>query len=192
MSPSETPGSQSVAFTQFLHRPRWPSTFSDSLGTSNVPHPPILVEESHFEAYLRFAFAYNLPTCSPPCRSRPGFHPAYGDFYIRASSGLVTRTAAGYDYSGNWASSTGGTHCLTPARPPTSIAATENRDYAASLFGGEAFRKLVCEGNTRGGRVNQFNPRGESPGPMRQEKRQDNSQTTYYHPHLRLPLCYPN
>jgi hypothetical protein len=128
MSPSETTGSPSVAFTQFLHRPRWPSTFSESLGTSNIPHPPILVEESHFEAYLRFAFAYNLPTCSPPCRSRPGFRPAYGDFYIRASSGLVTRTAAGYDYSGNWASSTGGTHCLTPARPPTSIAATENQD----------------------------------------------------------------
>jgi hypothetical protein len=127
MSPSETTGSQSVAFTQFLHRPRWPSTFSDSLGTSNIPHPPILVEESLFEAYLRFVFAYNLPTCSPPCRSRPGFHPAHGDFYIRASSGLVTRTAAGYDYSGNWASSTGGTHCLTPARPPTSIAVTENR-----------------------------------------------------------------
>jgi hypothetical protein len=87
-----------------------PSTICESLGTSNLPHPPILVEASIFEAYLRFAFAYNLPTCSPPCRSRPGLHPVYGDFYIRASSGLVTRTAAGYHYSGNWASSTGGAH----------------------------------------------------------------------------------
>jgi hypothetical protein len=45
---------------------------------------------------------------------------------------------------------------------------------------------------TWGERVNKFNPRGESPGPMRQAKPQDHSQTTYYHPHLRLPLCYPN
>ena len=34
-----------------------------------------------------------------------GFHP---DFYFRAFDGLVTRTAAGYHYSGNWASSTDG------------------------------------------------------------------------------------
>ena len=46
MSPSETPGSRSVAYTQFLHRPRWPSTFWDGLGTSLTLHPPILVEES--------------------------------------------------------------------------------------------------------------------------------------------------
>jgi hypothetical protein len=46
MSPSETPGSRSVAYTQFLHRPRWPSTLWDGLGTSFTLHPPILVEES--------------------------------------------------------------------------------------------------------------------------------------------------
>ena len=46
MSPSETPGSRSGACTQFLHRPRWPSTFWDGLGTSFTLHPPILVEES--------------------------------------------------------------------------------------------------------------------------------------------------
>jgi hypothetical protein len=28
-----------------LHRPYWPSTFSDSLGASITLHPPILVEE---------------------------------------------------------------------------------------------------------------------------------------------------
>ena len=38
-----------------------------------------------------------------------GFPPANGDFYFRAFSGLITRTAAGYNYSGNWASSTGWT-----------------------------------------------------------------------------------
>ena len=46
MSPSETPGSRPVAYTQFLHRPRWPSTFWDGLGTSFTLYPPILVEES--------------------------------------------------------------------------------------------------------------------------------------------------
>jgi hypothetical protein len=33
-----------------------------------------------------------------------------GDFYFRASNGLVTLPAAGYDYGGNWTISTGGTH----------------------------------------------------------------------------------
>jgi|HubBroStandDraft_6_1064221.scaffolds.fasta_scaffold748111_1 hypothetical protein len=36
------------------------------------------------------------------------FNPAVEDFYFRASDGLVTRSAAGYDYRGNWASSPGG------------------------------------------------------------------------------------
>jgi hypothetical protein len=31
------------------------------------------------------------------------------DFYFRASGGSVTRSAAGYNDGGNWASSTGGT-----------------------------------------------------------------------------------
>jgi len=33
-----------------------------------------------------------------------------GDFYFRASNGLVTLPVAGYDYGGNWTISTGGTH----------------------------------------------------------------------------------
>jgi hypothetical protein len=45
----------------------------------------------------------------PSCRSGPSFRPAHEDFYFRAFDGLVTRTAAGYDYGGNWISSTGGT-----------------------------------------------------------------------------------
>jgi hypothetical protein len=36
-------------------------------------------------------------------------NPAAEDFYFRASDGLVTRSAAGYDYRGNWASSPGRT-----------------------------------------------------------------------------------
>ena len=38
-----------------------------------------------------------------------GPSPADGDFYFRAFDGLVTLPAAGYDYGGNWAISTGGT-----------------------------------------------------------------------------------
>ena len=110
MSPSEIPGSQSAAHPQFLHRPRWPLTLWDGLGTSNALHPPILVEESNFGTYLRFAYVTTCRLAPPPCRSRPSFRPAYGDFYIRAFDGLVTRTAAGYHYSGNWESSTGGTY----------------------------------------------------------------------------------
>ena len=34
--------------------------------------------------------------------------PADEDFYFRASGGSVSLPAAGYDYGGNWASSTGG------------------------------------------------------------------------------------
>ena len=107
MSPSKTPGSRPAAPTQSFHRPHWPSTFSDGLGTSVTLHPPILVEES-ISRLTTVRMRYNLPTCSPPCRSRPGSRPAYGDFYFRAFDGLVTRTVAGYHYSGNWASSTDG------------------------------------------------------------------------------------
>ena len=34
--------------------------------------------------------------------------PSHKDFYCRAFGGLVTRSAAGYDYGGNWTISTGG------------------------------------------------------------------------------------
>jgi|SRR5208283_1612997 len=36
-SPSETPGSSSVACTQFLRRQRWPSSSHNGLGTSHIP-----------------------------------------------------------------------------------------------------------------------------------------------------------
>jgi hypothetical protein len=38
-----------------------------------------------------------------------GLSPANEGFYFRASDGLITRSAAEYNYGGNWASSTGGT-----------------------------------------------------------------------------------
>ena len=97
MSPSETPGSRSVANTQF---------FTDRTGlrpsrkVSALPSPSTLrfPWRSPFRGLTMIRIRYNLPTCLPPCRSRPGFHPAYGDFYIRAFGGLVARTAAGCHY----------------------------------------------------------------------------------------------
>jgi hypothetical protein len=47
-----------------------------------------------------------LPLLSELTRS---LNLANEDFYFRASDGLVTRSAAGYNYRGNWASSPGGT-----------------------------------------------------------------------------------
>ena len=72
------------------------------------PHTPILVRE-RFRGFTTVHLRYDLSICSPSCRSRLGFHPAYEDFYFRASDGLVTRSAAGYNYRGNWASSPGRT-----------------------------------------------------------------------------------
>jgi hypothetical protein len=52
---------------------------------------------------------------SQHCRLLPllseltGLSPSHKDFYCRASGGLVTRSAAGYNYGGNWTISTGGT-----------------------------------------------------------------------------------
>jgi len=67
---------------------------------------------------------------APPCRSRLGFHPADGDFYLRAFDGLVARSAAGYHYRDNWAIFSGGSF---PARTPTSIAATAHRTGLADF-----------------------------------------------------------
>ena len=61
---------------------------------------------------------------------RAGLHQAGWGFYVRAFDGLVTRTAAGYNYRGNWASSSGG---FSPARTPTSIAAAAYRTGQAEL-----------------------------------------------------------
>jgi len=105
----QDPGKPAGCSYPVLHRPHWPSTFSDGLGTSITLHPPILVEESI--SRLNYgSHALQPADLLAPRRSRPGSRPAYRDFYIRAFDGLVARTAAGYHYSGNWASSTGGTY----------------------------------------------------------------------------------
>jgi hypothetical protein len=77
-------------------------------GAPNLPHPPIAVGRP-FRGLTTVRFRCDLSICSPSCRSRPGFHPAHQDFYSQASGGLVTLTAAGYNYGVNWTSSTGGT-----------------------------------------------------------------------------------
>jgi hypothetical protein len=80
MSPSETTGSQSVAFTQFLHRPRWPSTFSDSLGTSNIP----TLRFSWRSPFSRLTYgSLSLTTCRlarPPVGADQAFTQPTGTF----------------------------------------------------------------------------------------------------------------
>ena len=44
-----------------------------------------------------------------PLTDLTGLSSSHGDFYFRASDGLVTRSAAGYNYGGHWVSSTDGT-----------------------------------------------------------------------------------
>jgi hypothetical protein len=107
LSPSGTPGSSSAASIQFLRRRRWPSTICEGIGTPNLPtlRFPWGVR---FRGFTTVRFRYDLSSCSPSCRSRPDFRPAYEDFYSRASDGLVARSVAGYDYGVNWIISTGG------------------------------------------------------------------------------------
>ena len=107
MSSSQTPGSPAAACTQFLRRRRWPSPRTDGLSTPD--HPTIRFRwGSDFGASLvRIATTYRV-ACLPGGSDRAS--PADGDFYFRAFDESVTLPAAGYDYGGNWAISTGGTH----------------------------------------------------------------------------------
>ena len=66
-----------------------------------------------FRGFL-IRFRYDLSICLPSWRIQPGLlerdeSPADEGFYFRASDGSVSLPAAGYDYDGNWAISTGGT-----------------------------------------------------------------------------------
>ena len=66
MSSPETPGSSSAAYTQFLHRRRWPS---HTLGMSrHFSHPPPSDSRrgNQFRGFTAVHLRYNLPTCSPP------------------------------------------------------------------------------------------------------------------------------
>jgi hypothetical protein len=79
MSPSETPGSRSVAYTQFLHRPRWPSTLWT---VSALPSPSTLrfSWRSPFRGLTTVRLRYNLPTCSPPVGADHAFAQPTGTF----------------------------------------------------------------------------------------------------------------
>ena len=68
------------------------------LGAPNIPPPSDSREGPQFRGFTTVRFRYDLSSCSPSCRSRPGVHPVHEDFYCRAFGGLVTRTAAGYHY----------------------------------------------------------------------------------------------
>ena len=90
--------------------------------------PPSASGGKLFRGYL-IRFRYDLSICLPSWRIQPGLlegglcpvsfkllggspsmmSPADEDFYFRASDGSVSLPAAGYDYGGNWAISTGGT-----------------------------------------------------------------------------------
>jgi len=70
------------------------------------PHPPIPVGSkisglNHSSLSLRPVALLALLS------QLTGLSPSHKDFYCRASGGLVTRSAAGYDYGGNWTISTG-------------------------------------------------------------------------------------
>jgi len=106
MLPSETPGSSAVAYTQFLRRWRWPSSCFERLGTSKIPQSDS--RGAYFRSFTTIYLRYDLSICLPPVGSDRACSANQG-FYFRASDELVSRFAAGYGYSGNWASSTGGT-----------------------------------------------------------------------------------
>src|SRR5713226_3823103 len=72
--------------------------FADWVGVSESRYVKRQANGSHIATTCRVA--------RPPDGADRVLRPADGDFYIRASGGLVTRSAAGYHYSGNWASST--------------------------------------------------------------------------------------
>ena len=104
--PGESVGCQNA---QFHCRRRWPSSLPNGFGTPNIP--AIRFKRGiNFEAES-VRLRYGLSSGLPPWRIRPDAHrhQADGDVYARASSGSVTLPAAGYNYGGNWAISTGGT-----------------------------------------------------------------------------------
>jgi len=78
------PSPTTLAFNhlrRFRHFPAAPP--SDSCGVNA------------FGASLRLAFAYDLPICSPSCRSGLSFRLAHEVFYSRAFDGLVTVPSPG-------------------------------------------------------------------------------------------------
>ncbi len=109
MSSPETPGSSSAAYTQFLHRRRWPSLPWRKSRHFPLPPPSDSRKGFRFRGFPAVHLRYNPPTCSPPLSELTRITPANRGFYFRAFNGLITRTLGGYNCGGDWASSTGGT-----------------------------------------------------------------------------------
>jgi hypothetical protein len=82
-------------------------TLSQRVRHSQVPHHPLQVGDG-FRGFTG-SHRYNLSSGSPPLADPTG-SPADRGFYSWASIGLVTLPDARYNYGGNWASSTDGTH----------------------------------------------------------------------------------
>lgn len=103
MSSSPTPGSPPAVYPVSC----WPAALAFTLiGRARhfrLPHKSV----SCGIVFSRL----NQFTCATTCRlarlpdgpDRPLGGPAYGDFYTRASDGLVTRPVAEYHYRANWA-----------------------------------------------------------------------------------------
>jgi len=103
LSSFETPGRSAAARPQ-----SWPQTlaFDPSGGSRHFQHPhtPILVGEPISGRHCRSLLFRPCRLARPPVGADRDFHSADEDFYFRASDGLVTRSAAGYNCRSNWAS----------------------------------------------------------------------------------------
>ena len=69
---------------------------------SALPTLPQSVPRGQSISWLHwFAYATACRVARPPVRIRLG-RPAFGDFYFQAFNGLVTLSAAGYNYNSDW------------------------------------------------------------------------------------------
>jgi hypothetical protein len=99
------------------HRLHPSSSFTDDAGlrpnvkSSALPSPPPSDSRGacDFGALLRFALATTCRFACPPVGADQACAQPTRTFYFRAFDGLVTLSAAGYNYGGNWTISTGGT-----------------------------------------------------------------------------------
>ena len=82
---------------------------ADGLGTSKIHHPPILVGGEFSRLHYGSLSLRPADLLALLVGADQVLHSANEGFYFRASDGLITRTAAEYNYGGNWESSTGGT-----------------------------------------------------------------------------------
>jgi len=92
------PSPTTLAFDQKQRSRRFP-----------YPHTPILVRDNHFGALLPFTFVTTCRLARLAVGADRSFLLAIRGFYVRAFNGLIALSAAGYNYGGNWASSTGWT-----------------------------------------------------------------------------------